>query len=89
MNDFECINLKWGGKLGVDFMRNLGKSNAKNDLTFVDDFWVSRDLVFADDFMSQPWLSFRWWFSVSVVTQFSLMIFCINSDLVFTDDFMC
>jgi hypothetical protein len=39
-----------GGKLGVDLIRNLGKSNVINDSVFVDDFWVSSDSIFVDDF---------------------------------------
>jgi hypothetical protein len=34
-------------------MRNLGKGGVKNALVFVYDFWVSSDLVAADDFLGR------------------------------------
>jgi hypothetical protein len=40
----------WGGKLGVDLIRNLGKTSVINDSVFVNDFWVSSDSIFVDDF---------------------------------------
>jgi hypothetical protein len=39
-----------GGKLGVDLIRNLGKTSVINDSVFVNDFWVSSDSIFVDDF---------------------------------------
>ena len=40
-------------KFGRDLMRNLGKGGVKNALVFVYDFWVSSDLVVADDFLGR------------------------------------
>jgi hypothetical protein len=59
---------------------------------------VNRELVFAVNSTSQPWLnfqrwflvlqclSFRWWFHASRMTLFSLLISSVNRELVFAVD---
>ena len=46
-------------KFGIYLISNLGKGGVRNDLVFVDDFWVSNDLVVADDFLGRQLLSFH------------------------------